>query len=479
MGYALRPDRRLRREVRRVANERLGGAIEQLDRVIGDTPDPVDLEVVVHDVRKRCKASRGLARLVKPALGDEFRTFDRTVRDAANELSTLRDAHAVLGTLDTLLATRPDDDVLQEVRGRQAAVSVGASHSAGTDGDVRLATARAKLIEAREMSQHWKLPRGFDTLESGIAATYRQGRTALRRVRSDPTDHRLHEWRKTVKYLWYQMQLVHDAAPSVLGPLVDELDALAEALGDDHDLTVLVELLEAGSGSIHRPSDVGHVCELARQRQAVLRDLAVRSGSTIYAEPARAFADRIGRYWQLAVDLGPERSLDESGPAIEPRTRSLVERERKWVIDTPPQPALAGGGVELRQGYLAADERRSIRIRDAGEQGCTLTFKAGSGAERTELEWPIERREFDAAWPSTAGRRITKTRHRIPAGDHVIELDVFGGSLDGLIMAEVEFRSAEELAAFEPPDWFGRDVTDDNRYTNAALALSGLPTEAD
>jgi len=61
----------------------------------------------------------------------------------------------------------------------------------------------------------------------------------------------------------------------------------------------------------------------------------------------------------------------------------------------------------------------------------------------------------------------------------VIELDVFGGSLDGLIMAEVEFRSAEELAAFEPPDWFGRDVTDDNRYTNAALALSGLPTEAD
>jgi CYTH domain-containing protein/CHAD domain-containing protein len=479
MGYALRPDRRLQREVRRVANERFGGAIEQLDAAIDDTPDPADLEVIVHDVRKRCKASRGLARLIKPALGDGFRTFDRMVRDAANELSALRDAHAVLGTLDTLLATRPDDHVLQEVRSRQAAVSVGASHDVGSDLDVRLATARAKLIEAQTMSQRWKLPRGFDTLEAGITATYRQGSSALRRVRSDPTDRRLHEWRKAVKYLWYQMQLVHDAAPSVLSSLVDELDRLAEALGDDHDLTVLVELLEAGSGNIHSPSEVGHVCELARQRQAMLRDFAVRSGATIYAERHRAFADRIGRYWQLGVDFGPECSLDASEPAVEPPTRPLIERERKWIIDTPPQPALAGGGVEFRQGYLASDERRSIRVRDAGEQGCTLTFKAGSGAERTELEWPIERREFEAAWPFTAGRRITKTRHRIPTGEHVIELDVFGGSLEGLILAEVEFGSVEELAAFQPPDWFGRDVTDDGRYTNAALALSGLPAEAD
>ena len=477
MGYALRPDRRLQREVRRVANERLGGAIDQLDRVIGDAADPVGLEVVVHDVRKRCKASRGLARLVEPALGDGFRTFDRMVRDAANELSALRDAHAVLGTLDTLLALRPDDTVLQEMRRRHAAASVDASHRAHDTGDVRMTTALAKLTEARTMSQRWKLPQGADTLESGIAATYGQGRSALRRVRADPTDHRLHDWRKAVKYLWYQMQLVHDAAPSVLGPLVDELDDLAEALGDDHDLTVLVELLEADSDSIHTASEVGHVCALARQRQAVLRDRSIRSGATIYAEPRRAFAHRIGRYWHLAVDRGPEHSLDASAEPAEPPNRSLIERERKYVIDTPPQEALDSGGTDFRQGYLASDEQRSIRIRDAGAQGCTLTFKAGSGAERTELEWPIERREFDAAWPYTAGQRIAKTRHRIPAGDHVIELDVFGGTLDGLILAEVEFGSAEELAAFEAPDWFGRDVTDDSRYTNAVLALSGLPID--
>ena len=102
--------------------------------------------------------------------------------------------------------------------------------------------------------------------------------------------------------------------------------------------------------------------------------------------------------------------------------------------------------------------------------------RRAAGAERTELEWPIERPEFEAAWPYTDGRRIEKTRHRIPFGDHVIELDVFGGELDGLVIAEVEFASAEAMAAFHPPEWFGRELTDDGRYTNASLALHGLPT---
>ena len=137
--------------------------------------------------------------------------------------------------------------------------------------------------------------------------------------------------------------------------------------------------------------------------------------------------------------------------------------------------------IQLRQGYLAADEHRSIRVRDAGADGCTLTIKAGSGGERTELEWEIEQREFDAAWPHTVGQRVEKTRWRIPyrdaGGDHVIELDVFGGELRGLVFAEVEFATHEAFVAFAPPDWFGTEVTNDGRYTNAALAIHGLPAD--
>lgn len=478
MGYVIKPGRRIQQEVRRVASERLDDAIGHLDRLLSEPEAGVDLETVVHEVRKRCKASRGLARLVKPVLGDEFASFDQGVRDAANQLSALRDAHAVLATFDALLASRPDDDTMQMMRDRQAAMSHGATRDAG---DGRVETARALLVDARDASQRWKIPRGFDTIEAGIAATYRQGRSALRRARADPTDHRLHEWRKTAKYLWYQMQLVHDAAPSVLGPLVDELDRLAEALGDDHDLAVLVELLDRHPDGYGAPDDVAHVREVARHHQHELRERALRAGATIYAEPDHAFTHRIAKYWQLAVDLGPERATGGLDMLTQPSAappRSLIERERRWVVEVVPDRLNRSDMVELRQGYLAVGEQRSIRVRDAGQDGCTLTVKAGTGAERTELEWPIERREFDAAWPHTDGQRVEKSRYRIPLGEHRIELDVFGGELVGLVMAEVEFASAETMTAFEAPAWFGREVTDDGRYTNASLALHGLPNNA-
>jgi len=473
MVYVLRPGRRIQREVRRVGAERLDGAIGRLDQVMTDPG--ADIETLVHEVRKRCKASRGLARLVEPALGDDFASFDRTVRDAANQLSTLRDAQAMAGTFDSLLAARPHDDILRRVRDHQATLSTGATQAAVAADDDRISAARALLVEARDASQRWKIPRGFDTIEAGIVATYRQGRTSLRKAHADPTDHRLHEWRKAAKYLWYQMQLVHDAAPSVLGPLVDQLDLLAETLGDDHDLAVLVELLDDHPDIYGTPTEVDHVRTLARDRQQSLRDSALRSGATIYAEPAHAFVHRVARYWHLAVDVGPEPA-DQPIESATP-VRSLVERERKFLIDVMPIDLDRSGMVALRQGYMATGEARSVRVRDAGPEGCTLTVKAGGGAERTELEWPIERREFDAAWVHTVGQRIEKTRHRIPFGQYIVELDVFAGDLDGLVIAEVEFASPEAMAAFAPPAWFGREVTEDGRYTNASLALHGLPTD--
>lgn len=472
MSSSLDPDKRFQREVRRVAAERLDGAIEYVAQALID-PEHNDLEVAVHEARKRCKWSRGLARLVQPSLGDDFRCFDRTVRGAANQLSALRDAHAIMATFDALLDTAPDDPVLAAARRRQAEISAAASREAVASGDERIAAALTMLTEARDASSRWKVQRPTDTIEAGIIATYARGRSALRRVRARPTDADVHEWRKAVKYLWYQVQLLHDAAPSVLGPLAEELDVLAEALGNDHDVAVLVALLEDRPGDYGTPSEVAHIRELARRRQDRLRTTALRAGATIYAEAPKAFAQRIVRYWMLTQVLGPEAVPDD-----DESPRSVVERERKFLVDAVPDDLDSAAAVQLRQGYLAADDVRSVRVRDAGSDGCTLTVKAGSGIERTELEWSITRQEFEAAWPHTNGQRIEKTRQLIPFGDHVIELDVFGGDLDGLVLAEVEFASISASDDFEPPAWFGRDVTDDGRYTNASLALHGLPHDA-
>ena len=63
--------------------------------------------------------------------------------------------------------------------------------------------------------------------------------------------------------------------------------------------------------------------------------------------------------------------------------------------------------------------------------------------------------------------------------DRTIEVDVYEGSLEGLVVAEVEFESEDEAGEFEPPAWVGEELTGDPRYANEALAVDGLPSDGD
>jgi CYTH domain-containing protein len=108
-----------------------------------------------------------------------------------------------------------------------------------------------------------------------------------------------------------------------------------------------------------------------------------------------------------------------------------------------------------------------------------LTVKSGSGRSRFEEEIAIDPDRFARLWPITEGRRLEKTRQLIPTETGLtIELDIYSGALAGLTVAEVEFASDDEADAFEPPEWFGAEVTDDLRFKNQKLACDGAPTDA-
>ncbi len=151
-----------------------------------------------------------------------------------------------------------------------------------------------------------------------------------------------------------------------------------------------------------------------------------------------------------------------------------IEIERKFVLNEIPGADVLGPGEPLRQGYIAEEDDVAVRIR-ISERAATLTVKAGTGLSRTEVDKAISRAEAEALWPHTLGRRIEKTRHRVAQGDHVAEVDVYAGALSGLCTAEVEFDSVDDAATFTPPDWFGREVTGQAEWSNAALARHGLP----
>ena len=152
-----------------------------------------------------------------------------------------------------------------------------------------------------------------------------------------------------------------------------------------------------------------------------------------------------------------------------------TEIERKFLAERLPDDLDRREGAAIRQGYLIATETGiELRIRQKKE-AFTQTIKMGGGLVRTEIEIELTRSQFQQLWPFTAGRRVTKTRFALPVGAHTAELDRFEGDLAGLTLVEVEFDSAAAGAAFVPPDWFGREVTEDERYQNKHLAAHGIP----
>ncbi|ADB50125.1 CYTH domain-containing protein [Conexibacter woesei] len=153
-----------------------------------------------------------------------------------------------------------------------------------------------------------------------------------------------------------------------------------------------------------------------------------------------------------------------------------TEIERKFVLDAPPQDLAEHPSEPIAQGYVALDEDVEVRVRRRGER-TFLTIKAGSGRRRVEQELEIEPERFDALWPLTEGRRIVKRRYLVPVGADALtlEVDVYEDALAGLVVAECEFPDDAAADAFVSPDWLGREVTDDPRWKNQALALHGRP----
>ena len=147
-----------------------------------------------------------------------------------------------------------------------------------------------------------------------------------------------------------------------------------------------------------------------------------------------------------------------------------MEIERKFEVAETPELA-PGDGEPIEQGYLDAGEDE-VRLRRMGEKRL-ITVKRGSGLARAEREVELDETQFEALWPATEGRRLRKRRYVIPYGNFEIELDVYGGELEGLVIAEVEFESEEQADRFGPPGWFGREVTGEDAFTNRSLATRG------
>lgn len=158
------------------------------------------------------------------------------------------------------------------------------------------------------------------------------------------------------------------------------------------------------------------------------------------------------------------------------------EIERKFLVRSDAWRAGVTRRHRIRQAYLSVPgSRASVRIRVVDEQTARLTVKAAAGSDgpalsRAEFEYPVPLSDALAMFELRVGEVVEKVRHVLDAGaGRVWEVDEFSGGLAGLVMAEIELARADEDIAL--PGWVGREVTNDPRYGNVALA-QGAPTRS-
>lgn len=261
------PDRPVR-QCRDIFVQQIAAALAELD---ASNPN-------VHGARKQLKRARATLRLLQPAIGDDrYRGENAVARDAARPLSRARDDEALKEALQELL-----DHFGQDAPG------VHLGHNSHKVSGAQIAKIRAALESSSTRAAAWPLDsEGWDCIETGLRATYRRARRALRHARKDRATEDLHEWRKQTKYLWHQLQILTPLAAGPIGELADEFHHLADYLGDEHDLAVVRERVRAS----------GELQALIDSRRDELQEKALALGERLYADKSKPFVQRLAAYW--------------------------------------------------------------------------------------------------------------------------------------------------------------------------------------
>lgn len=293
-GYRLQPDEPAPEGLQRIAAERARKAHKKLGKVESEGAD------AIHGARKDLKKLRAVLRLVRVQLGeDAYRAQNRRFRDAGRLLSDTRDAEVKVETLDDLERRFADEfptAVAEHWRRDLERERYAAAADTGGEVAERVERAATAIEAGRDELADWEL--GADSwklVAPGLLKAYADGREALATVRTDPSEEAVHEWRKRAKDLWYQMRILTELWPEVLGETADQAHDLADLLGDHHDLAVLAADLE--SRDTTEPEAIQALIE---RRQEELLQHAVATGERLYAEKPKAFGKRIKAYWKAA-----------------------------------------------------------------------------------------------------------------------------------------------------------------------------------
>jgi CHAD domain-containing protein len=246
--------------------------IARLEGLIATLTDPVDLNVSVHTTRTGIKRLRAFLRLARRSIGTTaYRIENGALRDTARLLAPARDTYVLIDTGRDLNAS---DRIVEAFTDEHAAAMTTFEAVSRID-----AVHRMEAIVGRWAIMPWHGP-DRRSVGAGLLRTYRRGLVDFETVRSAPSASAFHGWRRRVKYLRYQLELL-DAPKTMLLPFVE----LGDDLGLEHDQTVLFEVCDRYRGD----EDFSSLAQRSTEQRQTLRIHAMNTGGTIFDQDPESF----------------------------------------------------------------------------------------------------------------------------------------------------------------------------------------------
>lgn len=150
----------------------------------------------------------------------------------------------------------------------------------------------------------------------------------------------------------------------------------------------------------------------------------------------------------------------------------MIEIERKYLVNSKDYRSLAFSKSHIVQGFLNSHPDRVVRIRIADDKAFLTVKGRSNSAGTTRFEWEkeIPTPEAKLLLELCEKEILEKIRYFVRTGTHIIEVDEFLGSNQGLVIAEIEIEKEDDK--IEVPSWVGLEVTGDIKYYNSQLSKS-------
>ena len=286
--------------------------LDQFQFTLNELTAGNDLNRAVHELRKSNKRVRALLRMVRPVIGEKiYRAENSALADASRLVAPARDGAVMVDAIVRLRARYGHllaQGIWEGTENRLRQRHERMMNRILSDEELIQSVTKA-LYRARSRYAAWPvdaseprmgprpLPDSYRSVGPGVGDTYDTGRKAMRSAFANPRPENFHEWRKQVKYLRHQMEVVTPLWPEVIGGVASSLAQLGDVLGDDHDQAELVRIVATLPELAPNPDERHLLVALSNERRRELQAAARVMGGRIYAETGDQFTNRLKAYW--------------------------------------------------------------------------------------------------------------------------------------------------------------------------------------